>query len=179
MKFTAKRELVERIEREHAAFVEVAATIPVRRWREKGVWGDGWTVADLHAHLAEWHRMLLRWIEDGRAGRTPELPAPGFTWRETPALNREIQRRFARRSAARLEVEFEETYAQVLELVRGLREKELLEPGHFAWTRKLPLSSFIAPNTCSHYAVARKILSRWQRSATTPRRDSVRRTSRT
>lgn len=176
MKFTAKQELVERIEREHAAFVELLATIPVRRRREKGVWGDGWTVADLLAHLAEWHRMLLRWIEDGRAGRTPQLPAPGFTWRETPALNREIQRRFARRSTALLEVEFEETYAQVLELVRGLRENELLEPGHFAWTRKLPLSSFIAPNTCSHYAVARKILKRWRRSTTTPKRASVRRT---
>jgi hypothetical protein len=52
----------------------------------------------------------------------------------------------------------------VLELVRGLREKELLETGHFAWTRKLPLASFIAPNTCSHYAVARKILTRWLRA---------------
>lgn len=164
MKFTSKRELVERIEREHAAFVGLLATIPARKRRVAGVWGDGWTVADLLAHLAEWHRMLLRWVEDGREGRTPELPAPGFTWRETPALNRDIQRRFARRSAARLEAEFDQTYARALELVRGLREKELLEPGHFAWTRKLPLASFIAPNTCSHYTVARKILTRWLRS---------------
>ena len=165
MKFASKRELVERIEREHAAFVELLATIPARKRRVNGVWGNGWTVADLHAHLAEWHRMLLRWVEDGRAGRTPDLPAPGFTWRETPKLNREIQRRFAGRSAARLEANFEETYAEVLELVRGLRERELLEPGQFAWTRKLPLASFIAPNTCSHYAVARKLLTRWLRAA--------------
>ncbi|MCY3003778.1 MAG: ClbS/DfsB family four-helix bundle protein [Planctomycetota bacterium] len=167
MKFQSKRELVERIEREHAAFVELLATIPVRQRRVAGVWGDGWTVADLLAHLAEWHRMLLRWVEDGRAGRTPDLPAPGFTWRETPALNREIQRRFARRSAARLEAEFEETHAQALELVQGLSEKELLAPGHFAWTRKLPLVSFIAPNTCSHYSVARKFLTRWLRATAT------------
>jgi hypothetical protein len=165
MKFKSKRELVERIEREHAAFVELANSIPARRRREPGVWGEGWNVADLHAHLAEWHRMLLRWIADDRAGRTPKLPAPGFKWNQTPALNREIQRRFARRSAARLAAEFESTYAEALALVQGLSEAELLEPGRFAWTGKLPLASYVAPNTCSHYAAARKILTRWLRAS--------------
>jgi hypothetical protein len=109
--------------------------------------------------------MLLRWIADDRAGRTPKLPAPGFKWNQTPALNREIQRRFARRSAARLAAEFESTYAEALALVQGLSEAELLEPGRFAWTGKLPLASYVAPNTCSHYAAARKILTRWLRAS--------------
>lgn len=165
MKFKSKRELVERIEREHAAFVELASSIPVRRRREPGVWGEGWNVADLYAHLAEWNRMLLRWVADDRAGRTPQLPAPGFKWNQTPALNREIQRRFARRSAARLIAEFDATYVEALALVKGLSEAELLEPGRFAWTGKLPLASYVAPNTCSHYAVARKILTRWLRAS--------------
>lgn len=165
MKFKSKRELVERIEREHAAFVELASSIPARRRREPGVWGEGWNVADLYAHLAEWNRMLLRWVADDRAGRTPQLPAPGFKWNQTPALNREIQRRFARRSAARLIAEFDATYVEALALVKGLSEAELLEPGRFAWTGKLPLASYVAPNTCSHYAVARKILTRWLRAS--------------
>lgn len=165
MKFKSKRELVERIEREHAAFVELANTIPARRRREPGVWGEGWNVADLYAHLAEWHRLLLRWIEDDRAGRAPQLPAPGFKWDQTPALNREIQSRFARRSTARLVAEFDATYAEALALVKGLSEAELLEPGRFAWTGKLPLASYVAPNTCSHYVAARKILARWLRAS--------------
>jgi len=165
MKFKSKRELVERIEREHAAFVEVASSIPARRRREAGVWGEGWSVADLYAHLAEWHRMLQRWIADERAGRTPQLPAPGFKWNQTPALNREIQRRFARRSTVRLVKEFDATYLEALALVRSLSEAELLEPGRFAWTGKLPLASYVAPNTCSHYAAARKILTRWLRAS--------------
>lgn len=164
MKFTSKRELIERIEREHRAFVELADSIPARRRREAGVWGEDWTVADLYAHLAEWHRMLLRWMADERAGREPQLPAPGFKWNQTPALNREIQRRFARRSAAKLAAEFEATYSEALALVRGLSEAELLEPGRFAWTGKSPLASYVAPNTCSHYAAARKILVRWLRA---------------
>lgn len=165
MKFKSKRELVERIERDHAAFVELASSIPRRRRREPGVWGDGWNVADLYAHLAEWHRLLLRWIEEDRAGRAPQLPAPGFKWNQTPALNREIQRRFARRSAARLVAEFDATYVETLALVKGLSEAELLEPGRFAWTGKLPLASYVAPNTCSHYVAARKILTRWLRTS--------------
>lgn len=66
--------------------------------------------------------------------------------------------------APRREAECEETRAQELEIVRGLNEKALLEPGHFAWTRKLPLARFIATNTCSHCAFARKILTRWLRA---------------
>ncbi len=175
MKFRSKRELIERVEREHDAFVGLANSIPARRWREAGVWGEDWTVADLYAHLAEWHRMLLRWVDDGRAGRTPQLPAPGFKWNQTPALNREIQRRFARRSTATLVAEFEATYLEVLALVEDLSEAELLESGRLAWTSKSPLASYVAPNTCSHYAAARKILGRWLRaSPARPQRASKR-----
>lgn len=161
MRFESKRALVERIEREHAAFIELARSIPTSRYREAGVWGDGWNIADLFAHLSQWHRLLLGWVDDARCGRQPELPAPGYTWRETPRLNRAIQRKHARRSVAHRVAEFDATHAQVLALVNGLRPALLLEPGRFAWTGKLPLASYIAPNTCSHYAAARKILARW------------------
>lgn len=163
MKFASKRALIARIECEHAAFLELARKIPKARYREPGVWGDGWSACDLFAHLAEWQRMFLRWFEDGSAGRRPELPAPGYKWSETPALNRAIQRKYAGRSVARVLADFDAHHAEVLALVRRLPERDLLEPGRFAWTGKLPLASYVAPNTCGHYSAARKILARWLR----------------
>jgi len=163
MKFATRRDLLERIEAEHAAFLALAESIPKARYRESGVWGEDWSVADLFAHLSEWHRMFLVWFEDGRAGRTPLMPAPGYKWNETPKLNRAIQKRFARHSVARLVAEFDVTHARVLSVVKSLSERDLLTPGRFEWTGKLPLASYVAPNTCSHYVAARKILARWLR----------------
>jgi hypothetical protein len=47
------------------------------------------------------------------------------------------------------------------EHARFLAEAGLLEPGHFTWTGRLPLASFLGANNCSHYRTATKILRRW------------------
>ena len=49
MRSTTNKELIERIEKEHLAFVDLATSIPKMRYREEGVWGDGWTIKDLLA----------------------------------------------------------------------------------------------------------------------------------
>ena len=75
MKFQSKADLLEAIEREHEAFVDLVESIPSTSYARAGVWGDGWTIKDLCAHLTEWERMFLRWYRDGREGREPDVPA--------------------------------------------------------------------------------------------------------
>lgn len=169
MGFSSKRELVERIEREHRALVSLVESIPRGRYRERGVWGDGWTVNDLLAHLTEWEQMFLTWYRAGRADGKPDMPAPGYTWRQTPALNQAIWRKHRRESAARVRSRFDASYREILSLARRLAEGDLLEPGKFGWTGKLPLAGYLAPNTSSHYRTATKILKRWLRGVTRPR----------
>jgi hypothetical protein len=50
----------------------------------------------------------------------------------------------------------------VLAWVRGLDEEALLQPGHFAWTGRNALSTYVAANSCSHDRTASKILKRWR-----------------
>jgi len=161
MKFTSKRELVESIESEHQAFLDLASSIPRKRYRDEGVWGDGWTIQDLLAHLTEWEQMFLRWYREGREGGSPALPAPGYKWNQTPALNRAIQRKHCRKSLKRVLEEFDASYDEIVTLARELTPKQLLTPGVFAWTGKNPLATYLTPNTCSHYRTAGKILKRW------------------
>lgn len=68
MKYTSKTAFVERMHAEHARFLSLAASIPRARYDEPGVWGEGWTVKDLFAHLTEWEQMLLAWYNAGLAG---------------------------------------------------------------------------------------------------------------
>ena len=163
MKFGSKDDLLTAIEREHALFVGLVESLSPDLRVEPGAWGDGWTVKDLLAHLTEWERMFLGWYRQGLEGGAPALPAPGYKWNETPRLNADIQRRHAAKSWARVQADFDASYEEILTLARELDKAELLDPGHHPWTGKLPLMTYLAANTSSHYRTASKILRRFLR----------------
>jgi hypothetical protein len=45
---------------------------------------------DVLGHLHHWHLMLLDWYAVGMSGKKAAMPAEGYKWSETPALNRWI-----------------------------------------------------------------------------------------
>jgi hypothetical protein len=53
---------------------------------------------------------------------------------------------------------------RILQIVESLSTKQLLEPGQFEWTGKHPLTTYIGPNTASHYRFALKVIKRWLKS---------------
>lgn len=163
MKYGSKEELLADVRKERQALFDLLGSVPASRHEEPGVWGDGWTVCDLLAHLAEWHRLFLGWFRDGERGEAPQLPAPGYKWSETPRLNRAIQAKHRGRSFSDVAADFEASYDEVLRLLEALSEAELFEPGHFAWTGDNPLVTYAGANTASHYRFARKVLKRWLR----------------
>ncbi|MEM8757854.1 MAG: ClbS/DfsB family four-helix bundle protein [Planctomycetota bacterium] len=168
MKYTSKTHLVSSIENEHARLVEVVFSLPRRRLTTKGVWGDqangGWSVKDLLIHLTVWEQMFLAWYRAGLAGETPAMPAAGYTWKDVPQLNRDIQRRHARKSVANTLVDFESSYTEILELARELPELDLLERHRVAWTGTSTLASYLGANSASHYRTATRIVRRWIKS---------------
>ncbi len=165
MRFASKAQLVADIEREHDRLLELLASVPPSRRRKTGAWGDGWSVTDLVAHLTEWHLMCLRWYREGRGGRRPALPAPGYKWNQLHELNTEIWLKHRGKPDAQVMREFGRSYRSVLNLVKRLPEAKLLMPGAFQWTGEHPLTSYVAPNTCSHYRFATRILKRWLRAS--------------
>lgn len=164
MKYKSKQALLDDIRTEHDSLCARLADIPQTRWKEVGVWGDEWTLSDLVAHLAEWHRMFLRWYEDGLRDATPAMPAPGYKWSETAKLNRAIWEKHRSRSPAAVRAEFDSGYGRIVEIVEALSPEQLLEPGHFAWTGKHALTSYLGPNTASHYRFAIQAIKRWLKS---------------
>jgi hypothetical protein len=161
MKYTSKQALLNDIRGEHETLCARLRQIPTARWHEGGVWGSGWTLCDLVAHLAEWQRMFLRWYDDGLRGTTPSLPAPGFNWSQTPELNRAIWEKHRSRSPRSVRAGFDSGYRRILRLVESLSTERLLSPGHYQWTGKHPLTTYIGPNTASHYRFATRVIDRW------------------
>ena len=164
MKFQSKAELVAAIEREHDAFVALVDAQSPRSRTQAAVWGDDWTIKDLCAHLTEWEQMFLGWYRAGLEGREPALPAEGYKWNETPRLNEDIWRRHKRASWRHVREAFDTSYEEILSLARQLDESALLTPGTYPWTKKLPLMTYLAANTSSHYRTATKLVRRWLRT---------------
>jgi hypothetical protein len=161
MRYKSKQALMDDVQTEHDALCARLAQIPMARWHEPGVWGDGWTLCDLVAHLGEWQCMFLGWYEDGLQGAVPAMPAPGFKWSETPRLNRAIWEKHRSQPQAAVLADFDSSYSRIVNIVGALSPQQLLKPGQFHWTGKHPLTTYLGPNTASHYRFANKAIKRW------------------
>lgn len=164
MRYASKAGFVDRMEAEHNRFIELAGAIGRARFAEPGVWGEGWTIKDLFAHLTAWEQMFLDWHRVGLAGETPAMPAPGYRWNETPRLNRAIWAAYKDEPWGSVAATFDRSYDEICALVAELSEAELLEEGRFSWTGKHPLTTYLGANTASHYAAGSKILRRFART---------------
>lgn len=165
MKFQSKTDLLEAIEREHRTFVDLVGSQPQQLCARAAVWGDDWTIKDLCAHLTEWEQMFLGWYRAGREGRKPAVPAEGYKWNETPLLNKAIWQKHRHKSWRVVRRQFDSSYEEILSLAEQLDERELLTPGLYPWTKKLPLMTYLAANTSSHYRTGTRILKRWLRAS--------------
>ena len=168
MRYASKEQFLESTEAEHLALLDLLHSVPPEMQTVPGVWGDDWTVKDLLAHLTEWEQMFLGWFRCGLEGEPFQMPAEGFKYNQVPQLNQKIWRQHRDEPLEVVVERFHDSYQEILGLAWGLSEEELLEPGHFAWTKKYPLTTYLGPNTDSHYRTAKKILKRWlrQREAT-------------
>jgi hypothetical protein len=163
VRYQSKKDLLADITREYDALTNLLDGIPPQRHLEPGVWGNDWNVHDLVAHLFEWHQLFLGWFDAGKRGLVPAIPAAGFAYREIPRLNREIQRRYADEDPGEMRRQLDRSHHRVCALAEGLTQEQILEAGHFAWTKKNALVTYLGANTSSHYRFAIKVLKRWLR----------------
>lgn len=115
-----------------------------------------WSAKDVLAHLHAWHQMVLGWLTDERAGGKPELPAPGYKWNQIPAINQDIYKRFQDATLEDVQRSLAGTHGECMQLIESLSQEQLFTPGHFAFTGKNNLATYLISCTSSHYLWARK-----------------------
>jgi len=115
---------------------------------------DDWSVKDLLAVRAWWTEKVADWIEAGRRGELPVLPAPGYSWQETPRLNADIIKSVQSKSFSTIRTRLEQGYKRILAIIDVLDDRELLEVGVFDWAGKWPIARWISINTARQYTTA-------------------------
>lgn len=152
---TSKTDLLQAIEKERSALEALLESLTSEQMIAPGLMGE-WAAKDIIAHLIEWEQMVLGWHAAGLRGETPELPAPGFKWNQTPALNQYIYEKHRDRPLDDVLAQFQTSHAEILGVIRGLSNDELFTASRFAWTQKNTLGTYFVSATSSHYLWARK-----------------------
>ncbi|MEM6294481.1 MAG: ClbS/DfsB family four-helix bundle protein [Myxococcota bacterium] len=120
---------------------------------------DDWSVVDVLTVRTWWAHAVVSWIEAGQRDETPPIPAAGFSWRQTPALNDSIIARAPkRRSWSRVRTDLDESYDAVLAALQGLGDEELERTGTFVWAGRWPVVRWVSVSTTTGYASARRFV---------------------
>ena len=161
---TNKQELLQAIEEEclklGLAFQGLSETVMCR----PGACGD-WSVKDILAHLADWEKRCLRWVQAGLRGEVPKTPDEHFNWGQLRELNHEIFLQYQDLTLDEVLERYQDSHKKIMAAIHSMTEEELFTPQRYAWTAKQPLVSYIAANTSSHYRWASKLIQKFVRSA--------------
>lgn len=115
-------------------------------------------VEDVLAHLHEWHLMMLRWYEEGMAGKNPKMPAPGYSWKDLPELNRQIWKKYHAFDLEEVRALVEKSFAMVYRIIESHSDEELFTKKKYHWTGSTSLGAYLISATSSHYDWALKLI---------------------
>ena len=157
MKYSSKAEYLDDTEAEWTRLWQGVESIAASRLEivvpTKGP--TAWSPRDVVAHLYEWQMLVLGWLKTGRDG-APDLPATGYNWRQTRELNAEFFAKHLKTPFPSIRRRLKLSHGRIEKFVTKLSNSEFIESGHFVWTGKSAVASYIAPNTVSHYRWAQK-----------------------
>lgn len=152
-----KAELIAAADSEFDRLWTAVDAVPISE-RERAGACEAWSVKDLLAHLHAWQEMALSWEKAGSAGEKPPIPAEGYSFAETPALNEVIHQRTKDDGWDDVVARLRATHAELLRVIEAYSEDDLFTKRRFAWTRSTSVGSYMVSATSSHYAWASKLI---------------------
>lgn len=115
-------------------------------------------IRDVLMHLHHWHLMFLDWYQIGMAGQKPAMPAPGYTWKTTPDLNKWIREKYQNTQLAHAMILLQQSFLEVQKIIEQHTDQELFEKKRFKWTGSTSLGAYLVSATSSHYDWALKLI---------------------
>jgi hypothetical protein len=149
MRAKSKKELSEQSEKSYNSLINRIKDLPeseILKPRDKGK-----TFKDLLAHLHAWHLLMLEWYKVGMSGEKPEMPAPGYTWKDAVKLNYDLYLKYKDTPLNKVLKLLEKSHKEVTKLIQKHSDKELLTKKNYKWTGSTSLGQYLESSTSSHY----------------------------
>jgi len=112
---------------------------------------DNRTARDIVAHVYAWQLLELDWYTEGMKGNKPQIPAPGYTFKDSPALNEKLFQEYKDITWADLLKAFTKSHNQLLAIVKKHTEDELFTKKKYSWTGSSNMAVYLRSALWSHY----------------------------
>lgn len=151
----SRDELLTQSREDYDKLITYLDTLTPEQIIEPGTVGE-WSAKDVVAHLTAWSTMFMGWYRVGEEGGTPAIPAQGYTFKQTPALNQRIYEEHRDQPLDEVLGELHAAHKTAMALIERLSNEHLFTPKVYKWTKSTTLGSYAVSATCSHYAWALK-----------------------
>lgn len=155
----SKNELLEAIKNSWDDLTEVIKELSEEQMTRPKV-QDGWTVKDLMAHVAAWHRLAMDRLHaatTGEALKYPVIQSDQFV----DAFNAETYAKFKDQPLNEVISEFNSSYEEFLSQIELLDEELLPQNLPFDWAGNLTYQIMISANTHWHYPEHIEAILKW------------------
>jgi hypothetical protein len=138
-----KAQLIAKVRASRAALEKVVARAGPESMTLPGVCGE-WSAKDVLAHVAHWQELHLGWWAAVQRGETPEVPAPGYSWRpgDVDRLNQQIYLAHCHQPLDEVLRYLRETFERFVSVIEATPEGDLFRPGAAPFTGKRTLASW-------------------------------------
>ena len=159
---TTKEQLLVQSQRTMDELMAVVESLSTVQLEMAGTCGE-WSVKDILSHLHAWHELFFTWYRVGMAGGKPAIPAPGFSFKDTPALNEKLYRENQDLDCTEVMASLAQSHRQVIALVANHTEDELFTRQYYPWTGTTTLGAYFIGSMSSHYEWAGGLTKKWRR----------------
>jgi len=156
-----KRELLEAIQKERAAFEAALAGLTAEQMTAPGVMGE-WSVKDILGHVAMWESRLVTILYSIERGVAPKML---HGQAEVDKVNAESFTEQRERLLDRVLADFHAVHIQLIKRLDLIKERDLTAAKRFEWMEGEPLEKLVAGDTFEHYAEHRPAIETWRKSA--------------
>jgi hypothetical protein len=160
---TSKNELLDAMSQQYTALLSAIDEVELPDRLLPGAC-DAWSIKDVLGHLDAWHEMFLIWEQAGAAGERIAMPAPGYTWKETPELNEEIYQRIKDDPYDEIVARLDDSHRRVRGIIAGYPDDDLVTKRRFGWTGSTSVLSYAVSATSSHYDWARELILKYKKT---------------
>ncbi len=132
-----KAQLLAKLRESRAALEKVLGKVAPEAMTRPGVC-EAWSAKDVLAHVAHWQELHLGWWAAVQRGETPDVPAPGLTFKpaDMDRLNQQIYLAHCDQPLEEVLRYLRETYERFVAVVEATPEADLFRPGLVSFTGK-------------------------------------------
>jgi hypothetical protein len=161
-----KQEILMALEEEFNRWQELLASLDQEQIADP-LLPSSWSVKDVMTHLWAWQQASVARAEAALQNREPNYPRWWATFGPDPEedvdrTNAWFYETYRDKPWATVHADWKAQFSRHLELAREIPEKDLLEPGRYAWMAGYALLSSLQ-GSCEHHQEHRETLLAWLR----------------